>query len=92
MLILIPVSFQILDLLNLAFPIDGIYQIAVILVVVPTIFVMLYKIITRCSHHVSEKTFSVVVITIFAGMIVSSLLYGFFGNESLQPESISRIK
>ncbi|WP_420545497.1 hypothetical protein [Nitrosopumilus sp.] len=89
---MIPVSFQIRDLVNLAFPIHGIYQIAITLVAVPIIVIMLYKTITRYSHYVSDKTFSIIVVVIFVGMIVSSLLFGFFGNESLQPKSISRIK
>ena len=92
MLILIPVSFQIRDLVNLEFPVHGIYQIAITLVAVPIIVIMLYKTITRYSHYVSDKTFSIIVVVIFVGMITSSLLFGFFGNESLQPESISRIK
>ena len=91
-LILISISFQIRDLLNLAFPIHGINQIVITLIVVPLIFVMIYKIIRRYAHHVSEKTFSIIVIAIFVGMIVSSVLFGFFGNESLQPDSISRIR
>ncbi len=92
MLILIPVSFQIRDVLNIAFPVPGINPIAITLIAVPMIFVILYKTITRYSHHVAEKTFSIVVIAIFVGMITSSLLFGFFGNESLQPESMYRIR
>ncbi len=87
-LVLIPISFQIREPLNFLFPVRGVYQIIVTLVTVPLIIIASYKIITRYAHHVSEKTYSVLVITSFLGIMIFSMLVGFFGNESLQNESI----
>ena len=70
----------------------GINNVAITLVLVPIIFIMLYKTITKNSYRVSEKTFSIIVIAIFMGMIVSSLFFGLFGNESLQPENNYEIR